>query len=112
MWIISKSRLREFWGSGHRNAQAPLSAWHDVVKHADWTQWSDVRASFPGADQVGDCVVFNLGGNNYRLIARIRYGSHKVFLLKVMTHAQYNRRRWIEECGCHHKPRARKEKGR
>lgn len=109
MWIVSKSRIRDFWESGHRNAEAPLSAWHDVVKHFDWMQWSDVKASFRNADQVGDCVVFNLGGNNYRLIARIRYRSHKVYVLKVMTHAEYNRRRWIEECGCH-KPPAPKRK--
>lgn len=111
MWIISKARLREFWEPGHRDAQAPLSAWHQVVRSADWSQWSDVTVTYRSADQVGDCVVFNIAGNKYRLIARIRYASHKVYVLKVMTHAEYSRRAWIEACGCHSKPPARKKRG-
>src|SRR6202043_3499674 len=83
-----------------------LEAWYKVVAAADWRRWSDVRSTFRTADVVGDCVVFNVGGNNYRLIARIRYKLHKVFVLKVMTHSEYSRQRWPEECGCFRDPRA------
>jgi mRNA interferase HigB len=81
-----------------------LSAWHKDVEHADWTKWADVKAMYRSADQVGDCVVFNIGGNKYRLIARIRYSSHKVYVLKVLTHKQYDAGKWKRECGCYEPP--------
>jgi mRNA interferase HigB len=59
-----------------------------------------VKASFAGASIVRDCIVFNIGGNKYRLISRIRYEARKVFVLKVMTHGEYDEDRWKGECGC------------
>jgi len=59
-----------------------------------------VKAAFPSASIVGDCVVFNIGGNKYRLVTRIRYKSRKVFVLKVMTHSEYDEDKWKDECGC------------
>jgi mRNA interferase HigB len=44
--------------------------------------------------------VFNIGGNKYRLISRIRYATQKVFDLKVMTHGEYDEDNWKGECGC------------
>jgi mRNA interferase HigB len=48
-----------------------------------WHSWGEVKAVFPTASLVGNCVVFNIGGNKFRLIARILYRSQKVFVLKV-----------------------------
>jgi mRNA interferase HigB len=45
-------------------------------------------------------VVFNIGGNKYRLITRIRYPAQKVFVLMVMTHSEYGEDKWKDECGC------------
>ena len=102
MLIISKKRLQRFWetaeGAGAADA---LSAWHQVVVHADWTSWADLKTTFPKASKVGDCVVFNIRGNEYRLVTRLRYQAHKVFILEVMTHKVYNdQAKWQEECGC------------
>jgi mRNA interferase HigB len=44
--------------------------------------------------------VFNIGGNKYRLVTRILYSSQKVFVLKVMTHKEYDADKWKEDCGC------------
>lgn len=105
MRIVSKSRLRAFWASpGNTAARGPLEAWYKIVAAANWTKWADVRATLSSTDLVGDCVVFNLGGNKYRLIARVRYKFHKVYILKVMAHAEYDRNLWPEECGCHRRP--------
>lgn len=53
------------------------------------------------ADLVGDCVVFDIAGNKFRLITRIRFQAHRVFVLKVMTHGEYDNERWKTECGCY-----------
>lgn len=103
MRVISKSRLREFWKRpGHQDVEHPLRAWYTHVSHktVSWRNWGDVRSVFGNVDLVGNCVVFNIGGNKYRLIVRILYPSRKVFILKVLTHREYDNGRWKEECGC------------
>ena len=108
MRIISKSRLKRFWEShAHRDAEGPLRAWYTHVssKTVCWRSWADVRAQFGSASSVGNCVVFNIGGNKYRLVARILYISQKVFVLRVMSHAEYDNDKWKAECGCFAPPR-------
>jgi mRNA interferase HigB len=63
-----------------------------------------VTDSFATASIVGGCIVFNIGGNKYRLICRIRYATSKVFILKVMTHREYDDDKWKDECGCFARP--------
>ena len=103
MRVIPKSRLREFWERPNCGAsESPLSAWYAHVNNRSvaWHNWSDVQASFGTADLVGNCIVFNTGGNKYRLITRVFYPSQKVFILKVMTHKEYDQEKWKQDCGC------------
>ena len=103
MRVISKARLKRFWESpGHRDAEGPLRAWYTHVNNrtVSWHSWGDVKAEFGSASLVGNCVVFNIGGNKYRLVTRVLYPSQKVFILKVMTHKEYDEDKWKEECGC------------
>lgn len=89
MLVNSKARLRQFWElPGREDSEGPLRAWYTHVndKSVSWRSWSDVKADFASASIVGTCVVFNIGGNKYRLATRILYLSQKVFVLKVMTH--------------------------
>ena len=107
MRVISKSRLREFWETpGCEDSEGPLRAWYTHVnsRTVAWSSWADVKAVFATASHVGNCAVFNIGGNKYRLIARVLYVSHKVFVLKVMTHSQYDDDKWKEDCGCFKQP--------
>jgi mRNA interferase HigB len=107
MRVISKARLKQFWESPNReDAEGPLRAWYTHVnsKTVSWQSWGDVKATFARASIVGDCVVFDVGGNKYRLIARIRYATQKVFVLKVMSHREYDEDKWKEECGCYSTP--------
>lgn len=107
MRVISKSRLRAFWArAGCGDAEGPLRAWHTHVdaKAVSWHSWSDVKAEFGSASLVGNCVVFNIGGNKYRLVTRVLYTSQKVFVLKVMTHAEYDKDTWKTDCGCFEPP--------
>ena len=111
MRIISKARLRQFWESpGCNDSEDPLRAWFTYVsnKSVAWQNWGEVRLSFGNADLIGNCVVFNVGGNKYRLITRILYPSQKVFVLRVMTHAVYDQNKWKEQCGCFQAPPSKK----
>jgi mRNA interferase HigB len=115
MRVISKARVKEFWEfPGHEDAEGPLRAWYAHVnsKTVSWQAWGDVRASFASVSIVGDCIVFNIGDNKYRLISRIRYASQKVFVLKVMTHGEYDEGKWKGECGCLEPPPRPKTGGR
>jgi mRNA interferase HigB len=107
MRIISKARLRAFWEVADcHDSEGPLRAWHTHVsnKSVAWQSWGEVKASFATASLVGNCVVFNIGGNKYRLVARILFPSQKVFILKVLAHAEYDRDHWKEDCGCFESP--------
>jgi mRNA interferase HigB len=113
MRVISKARLKEFWETrGHGEAEGPLRAWYTHLnsKRVSWRTWGDVKASFASASIVGDCAVFNIGGNKYRVITRIRYATQKAFVLKVMTHTEYDDDKWKEECGCFEPPPPPKKK--
>ena len=77
---------------------------HVSNKEVAWQNWGDVKATYGSADSVGNCVVFDIGGNKYRPITRILYPSQKVFILKVMTHKEYDKGNWTTDCGCFSEP--------
>ena len=113
MRIISKSRLKKFWETaGYEDSEGPLTAWHSHVQSrtVSWRNWSDVKADFANASLAGNCVVFNIGGSKYRLVTRVLYPSQKVFILKVMTHKEYDKDKWKEECGCFEPPPQKEKK--
>jgi mRNA interferase HigB len=93
MHIITHSRLKTFWQK-HPNAKPRLQGWYIRTRYAHWTNFVELRQIFPSADQVGKFTVFNIGGNNYRLITFIDYEYHKVFIRHVLTHAEYDREEW------------------
>lgn len=96
--MISLKRLREFWEE-HADAENALRAWHKVVLGAEWSSLRDARLTYPHADGVeterGEILtVFNICGNKYRLIARIRYDYQLVNVRAVLTHAEYDKGKW------------------
>ena len=93
MRVISRRRLREFWLT-HPEAEGPLRAWFKVVHEMAWSNFAELRQTYLSADQVGRLVVFNIGGNRYRLVARVDYQWRKLFVRAVMTHAEYSRGGW------------------
>jgi mRNA interferase HigB len=90
MRVISKKRLREFW-ERHSVAKAPLEEWYAVARKSKWKRFADVRASYPSADLVNQFVVFNIGGNKYRLISFIDYQYEKLFVRFVLSHKEYDK---------------------
>jgi mRNA interferase HigB len=95
--VISKKALREFWRR-HRDAERPLLAWYDRTKAAHWETLADTKFDFPSADLVGNCTIFNIKGNAYRLVTKIYYNHKKVYIRSVMTHKDYDRGGWKNDC--------------
>ena len=100
MRVISLKALRFFW-ERHADAQRPLRLWYKTAVRAAWSDLQDVRCDYPHADGVrtnrGDTLtVFNIGGNKYRLIARIRCDYQLVNVRFVLTHAEYDKGDWKE----------------
>lgn len=107
MHVIAKSRLVQFWESRKHDSEAAerdLSTWYRLARNADWPNFGALRQTFGSADQVGNCVVFDVGNNRFRLIGRVNYAARRLYVLKVMDHAEYDKQRWIDECGCHEPP--------
>ncbi len=93
MHVISKKKLRDFWEDNPKS-RAPLEAWYQVAKKAEWENFAEVRATFGSADLVNRFVVFDIGGNKYRLIAAIHFNRSKLFIRHVLTHAEYDEGKW------------------
>lgn len=91
MQVIAKRTLKLFWDK-HSQAEAPLRSWFAIVNAADWTGPADVKAQFRSADFVGDNrVIFDIGGNKYRLVVHVAYPFRRVLVKFVGTHAEYDR---------------------
>lgn len=91
MRVIAKRTLRAFWRR-HPDAEGPLKAWYTEVKAADWARPQDAKDRFARASLVGgNRIVFDIGGNKYRLVAKINYPYRVVYIRFVGTHAEYDR---------------------
>jgi mRNA interferase HigB len=97
--VISRKRLREFWGE-YPDAQAALAEWFRVAGKATWRNLAEVRSAYPHADPVGECTIFNIRGNNYRLVTKIYYQHQTVLVRAVLTHEEYDEGKWKNDCNC------------
>ena len=75
-------------------ATGPLRRWIDATEQAEWHSILDVRQTFRHADAIKgtNLTCFNIAGNNFRLITIVRYDLQEVFVIELLTHAQYNRK--------------------
>lgn len=93
--IISRRMLLAFAAAnpGAKDAPVALDRWYRLAKGARWETWADVKASFGDADKVGRLVVFNVGGNKYRIVCQIKFrpGNHaRVHVRHVFDHKKYD----------------------
>ncbi|MBS0405135.1 MAG: type II toxin-antitoxin system HigB family toxin [Proteobacteria bacterium] len=90
MRVIAVGTLRAFWES-HPDAEQGLKAWHQEATSAAWTQPADIKAQFRNASVLKNRrVVFNIKGNDYRLVVAVAYKLQVVYVKFVGTHAQYD----------------------
>jgi len=93
MQILSLKTLRAFW-TQHPHAERPLRAWYKIVSAARWSKPSELKKAFgSNVDFVGDSrVIFDIGGNKYRVVARIAYEPYfRVMVKFVGTHEEYDK---------------------
>ena len=96
MRVFTKRTLRGFW-ERHPDAQESLDTWYQVANRADWSSPAMVKERYPSASLIaGNRVVFNIKGNDYRLIVRIDYANRMVFIRFIGTHAEYDRINAVE----------------
>lgn len=93
MKLISNRKLREF-SVIHPDAEAPLQAWRYLIEKSAYSNFAELRATFASADKVGERIVFNIGGNKYRLIAGVSFSTQQIFVKAVLTHVDYDRGEW------------------
>lgn len=89
--IVARRTLREFWNK-HADAEQPLRAWYHDVRNADWSSPADVKRVYANASIVGENrIVFNIGGNKYRLVVAVNYRYRLCYVRFIGTHKAYDR---------------------
>ena len=91
MRIIAVSTLKDYWEK-HPETQQPLTEWYLKVGRAQWESFADMKQDFGSVDYVGNQhYVFNIKGNNYRLIVAVKFTPKLVYIRFVGTHEEYDK---------------------
>ena len=93
MHVIAYPMIKGFL-SLHPDATSSLTSWFKVMEKSNIENFSQLRETFPTADKVENCVVFNISGNKYRLIAVIHFNRRKVYIRHILTHSEYDQGKW------------------
>lgn len=89
--IISKKILRDFWET-HADSEQQLKSWFHETCNAEWKNPNEIKKEYPSASILNnDRIVFNIKGNKYRLIIRINYDYHMVWIRFIGTHSEYDK---------------------
>ena len=94
MKVFSRDKLIKF-SKRHANSKAALDAWFNEVSRSDcaWETTHDIKDRYPSADFLADNrVIFNIKGNHYRLVVKVRYQNDIVLIEWVGTHAEYDKK--------------------
>ncbi|WP_111308834.1 type II toxin-antitoxin system HigB family toxin [Confluentibacter sediminis] len=91
MRVIAKKILREFW-EAHPDCEQQLKSWFKETCKAEWKNPNEIKAQYPSASILNDNrIVFNIKGNNYRLIVKINFEYEMVWIRFIGTHAEYDK---------------------
>lgn len=89
MNVLTLATLREFW-QRYPEAEEPLRRWLGIVRGATYASFAEVKAAFGDADWVSGFIVFDIGGNKFRLIVRPNFEGQRFKIVFVGTHTQYD----------------------
>ena len=98
MRVIKPATVR-YWMREHPKAKPGLEWWLETIRHGSWGSLADLRRTFPSAEAVRVAsgrrvIVFNIGGNSYRLMAALHFNTGQAYALAFMTHSEYSKDRW------------------
>ena len=89
--IFAKSTLKAFWET-HPDSEQYLKTWFDTAMNADWKTPNDIKRTYASASILQNRrIVFNIKGNNYRLIVKFNYEKQWAFIRFIGTHDEYNK---------------------
>ena len=89
--IIAKRTLKEFWEK-HAEAEQYLKTWYDTAKHIDWKTPNEVKNTYANASILkNERVVFNIKGNDYRLVVKFNFEKSWIFIRFIGTHTEYDK---------------------
>ena len=89
MRVISKAAITRF-ATLHPDSEKPLLIWYKLVRQHDFSSYAELKTVFAAADVVDNFTIFDIGGNKYRIMARVIYKLQTVFIRNVFTHDEYN----------------------
>lgn len=91
MRIFNKSTLRKFW-TRYPDCEHALRSWYRETEKADWNNVHDIKEEYRTADFIGNNrVIFNIKGNNYRLIVKVYFIRKLCYIMFIGTHAEYDK---------------------
>lgn len=96
--IVRNYEVLQKFARKHARSRSSLETWYKNTIDVIWRKFDDVKKTFGTADIYGDCTIFDIAGNRYRLIAKIDYDLEQVSIKKVMKHDEYNRDKWKTDC--------------
>ncbi|MCL1973883.1 MAG: type II toxin-antitoxin system HigB family toxin [Bacteroidetes bacterium] len=80
------------YGNQHPNAKTALESWYKAAKTAEWRNFQDIKNVFNSVDYVGNQrYIFNIKGNNYRLVGKILFVQQLIYIRFIGTHEEYNK---------------------
>lgn len=90
MRLVSNKALVDF-AVGHREAELPLQIWRRIIESGRFSNFADLKKTFNTVDKVGDFLVFDIGGNKFRLVTAVHFNRQMVFIRHVFTHKEYDK---------------------
>jgi mRNA interferase HigB len=93
--VISKPGLLKL-AKKHPETLPSLALWYKVAKKAEWRGLHQVRREYPSADQVGDVLIFDVLGGNFRLMTRVKYNLQRIYVKALLNHREYDRKEWMK----------------
>jgi len=89
--VIAKKILRDFW-TKDSDCEQQLKSWYNEAADATWKNPNEIKQEYPSASILEyNRIVFNIKGNNYRLIIKINYHYQMIWIRFIGTHAQYDK---------------------
>jgi mRNA interferase HigB len=93
--VISKPGLVKL-ARKHPETLPALTAWYKIVKKSKWRGLHEVRRQYPSADKVGEVLIFDILGGNFRLISRPIYDGQRIYVKALLNHREYDRKEWMK----------------
>jgi mRNA interferase HigB len=87
MRLVSNKALVDF-AAGHREAELPLQVWRRIIESGSFPNFAELKKAFNTVDKVGDYLVFDIGGNKFRLVTAVHFNRQMVFVRHVFTHKE------------------------